>query len=154
MSKRCTLMVLGLTAVVLGGAYKFMIQGSTVPAEDGRTQIVLTPGERDMILAEMRTFLESIQGITAALAQGDLAEAARIARTVGSAAQQGMPGTLIGKLPMEFKQLGFDTHSRFDQFAMDAEAFGEVNHALEQLADLMRNCVACHATFRLEAESR
>ncbi len=67
---------------------------------------------------------------------------------------QGVPGTLMGKLPLEFKKLGFDTHTRFDQLALDAEQLGDPGHSLTQLAELMQNCVACHAAYRFEVEQR
>jgi hypothetical protein len=60
-------------------------------------------------------------------------------------------GSLIGKLPLEFKKLGFDTHSKFDQLAMDTQDLGDGNHALTGLATLLQNCVACHAAHQIEA---
>jgi hypothetical protein len=72
------------------------------------------------------------------------------ARRVGAAAQQTMPGSLVGKLPLEFKKLGFDTHRKFDQLALDAEQLGDLEYTLKQLAELMNNCVACHATYRID----
>ncbi len=52
-----------------------------------------------------------------------------------------------------FKKLGFDTHSKFDQLAMDAESFSDADHSLEQLATLLQNCVACHAVYRFEIDN-
>ncbi len=59
-------------------------------------------------------------------------------RSVGLAAQQAVPGSLMGKLPVEFKKLGFDTHEKFDQLALDAEQLGDEKHILEQLSILMQ----------------
>ena len=77
---------------------------------------------------------------------------AESARSAGLAAQQGVPGSLMGKLPVEFKKLGYDTHAKFDELALDAEQLGDEEHALSQLGVLMQNCVACHAAYRLETE--
>ena len=63
----------------------------------------------------------------------------------------GVPASLMGKLPLGFKQLGFDTHSRFDQLALDAESLGDAGQSLAALGELMANCVACHAAFRIDA---
>jgi hypothetical protein len=150
MNKACWSMVVVLVVVIAAGAWKFLVQGSVQPASDGRIAVVLEPGERDLILAEMRAFLASIQQITAALAREDMEAAAASARVVGSAAQAQVPGTLVGKLPLAFKQLGFDTHTRFDELALDAAQFGEPTHGLTQLARLMQNCVACHAAYRID----
>ena len=40
-------------------AYKFIISGETVIADDGRQSLLLEAGERDIILTEMRTFLSA-----------------------------------------------------------------------------------------------
>jgi len=49
-------------ALALGAAvFLFGIRGSVAPASDGRTAILLEPAERDLVLAEMRAFLQSTQ---------------------------------------------------------------------------------------------
>ncbi|MEN8167131.1 MAG: hypothetical protein ABFR65_06580 [Pseudomonadota bacterium] len=131
--------------------YKFIISGAVVPASDGRQALLLEPGERDLVLAEMRSFLESVQTITAAVGREDMTRIAVAARKVGAAAQNEVPGSLVGKLPLAFKRLGFDTHKQFDMLALDAEELGDPGHALQQLSVLMQNCVACHAAYRIDA---
>jgi mono/diheme cytochrome c family protein len=131
-------------------AYKFLIQGSTAPAADGRTALLLEEPERDMVLAEMRAFLASVQGIIQAAGSGDMEAVAAHARGVGMAAGDAVPATLVGKLPLAFKKLGFGTHRSFDQLALDAEQLGDPQHAMEQLAELMGNCIACHAAYRID----
>ena len=71
-------------------------------------------------------------------------------RKVGTAAQQQVPGPLAAKLPLEFKKLGFDTHGKFTQLALDAEQLGDKQHTLTQLSELTQNCVACHAIYKIE----
>ena len=141
--------VLILAIVAMG--YKFMVVGSVVPATDGREAIVLEPAERDLVLDEMRMFLASVQRITQAATAEDMVAAAKAAREVGLAAQQAVPGSLMGKLPLAFKKLGFDTHSKFDSLALDAEQLGDPKHALQQLSTLMNNCVACHAAYQIQS---
>jgi mono/diheme cytochrome c family protein len=151
MNKKCWLIIMVLLFVILGGAYKFLIQGSTTESQDGRLAIHLTAGERNLVLSEMRSFLASVQQITQGLAENDMARVAEYAKKVGKNAQGEVPGTLMGKLPMEFKKLGFNTHMKFDQLALDASSMGDNGQILEQLSTLMQNCVACHASYRLEA---
>ncbi len=131
-------------------AYKFLWKGEVATASDGRTAILLEPGERDLVLGEMRTFLQAVQGVLNAARTEDMQGVASAARQVGAAAQQEVPASLVGKLPGEFKILGFDTHARFDQLALDAEQLGDPAHSLEQLAGLMSNCVGCHAAYRID----
>jgi hypothetical protein len=143
------LLFLAATAVLV---YVFVVRGETTPASDGRTAILLAPGERDLVLAEMRGFLVAVQGITQAVADRDPAAVAAAARQVGAAAQEGVPASLVGKLPLDFKRLGFDTHSRFDQLALNTEQFEDTSPVLPELATLMGNCVACHAAYRIDLE--
>ena len=150
MCKLCWTMSLILLLITGGLAWKFLIQGETVTATDGRQALLLEPAERDLVLAEMRAFLASVQSIVQGVQEKDMDDVARAARHVGAAAQGEVPGSLIGKLPLSFKKLGFDTHRQFDQLALDAEQLGDPDHTLEQLAGLMRNCVACHAAYRID----
>jgi len=148
MSNKCSVIIVLLLLVIAGGIYKFIFQGSASEGTDGRMAIHLTSGERDLVLTEMRAFLESIQQVTKGVTADDMKLVAESARKSGKAAQGAVPGTLVGKLPIAFKKLGFDTHAKFDQLALDAEEFGDSEHALSQLSILMENCVGCHAAYR------
>lgn len=150
MSRKCTGIILLLLLVIAGGIYKFIFQGSTSPGTGGRMAIHLTAGERDLVLTEMRVFLESIQQVTTGITTNDMQLVAESARKSGKAAQGDVPGTLVGKLPVQFKKLGFDTHAKFDELALDAEEFGDGDHALSQLSILMKNCTVCHAAYRFD----
>ncbi len=141
-----------LLILVVLMAYKFILSGSVVPSSDGRQSIQLEAYERDLVLAEMRLFLSSMQQITEGLSKEDMSQVITAARKVGAAAQQAMPGSLVGKLPLAFKKLGFDTHKKFDMLALDAESLGDPQLTLQQLAELANNCVTCHATFRMDVK--
>jgi len=141
-----------LILIILGGTYKFMVQGSVSKTTDGRTTIHLAASERDLVLEEMRAFLVSVQQITKGISEDDMKRVAESARKSGKAAQGEVPLSLMGKLPVSFKKLGFDTHTKFDQLALDAESLGDGSHSLTQLAELLKNCIACHASHRLAIE--
>lgn len=130
--------------------YLFVFRGAVAPSSDGRIAILLTPGERDLVLAEMRAFLASTQTILSAAAQGELAPAVAAARQVGAQAQTGVPASLMGKLPIEFKTLGLATHRAFDQLALDAQDLGDPDQTLEALAEILAKCVGCHAAYRID----
>ena len=153
MCKMCWGVVAVLVLVIVGGAYKFMIQGVTEQSSDGRMAIKLNENEKNLVLEEMRAFLTSTQQIVASINNKDMKQVGKSARAVGRAAQDAVPGTLMGKLPMEFKKLGVDTHNKFDVMAMDAEQLEDSGHSMNQLAELLQNCVACHASYRIELES-
>lgn len=154
MNKKCLIVIVVLLLVIMGGAYKFLFQGSVSKSTDGRMAIHLNASERDLVLEEMRAFLDSVQKITKGLSENDMELVVKYAKKVGRAAQGEVPGTLMGKLPMGFKKLGFDTHSKFDLLALDAESLGDRDHALNQLSTLMENCVACHTAHRLQVEEK
>lgn len=142
-----------LLIALLAMGYKFIISGAVTPATDGRQAIMLDESERDLVLGEMRTFLSSVQMITKGISEKDMSQVIKAARLVGAQAQAEVPGSLIGKLPLSFKKLGFDTHKKFDLLALDAESLGDPQHTLLQLSELMNNCVACHATYRISTNT-
>ncbi|MBZ0070805.1 MAG: hypothetical protein K8I04_03635 [Gammaproteobacteria bacterium] len=143
------LLVLALSVVlVFFGAFGRVAE---MPSSDRRVRLLVSNDERDLILAEMRDMLAASQSILDAALVDDMSRVAAEARKLGMSGVQNIPleirGPLIGKLPIEFKQLGFSVHEGMDTIALDAEALGDRDHTLRQLADLMNKCVACHATY-------
>ncbi len=138
-----------LSAVLVAIGFKFIVLGNTTRADDGRTAVLLEPGERQAVLGEMRVLLEATQAIVEALANDDLETAEASARSVGSAAIQTMDFKLRTKLPLDFKKLGFATHYAFDEIADLAKAGRPVKDVQQKLAATMNNCIACHASFQL-----
>lgn len=137
-----------LLLVTLGMAYKFIVAGSTLPAADGRTAIVLEPGERDFILREMRGFLVGLQRMDEALSRGDMQEVAKASRTLGTPKTHDVPVAIMGKLPLQFKRLAFGVHGDFDSIAAEAERGAKPERTLGQLSDVLRKCTACHESYR------
>lgn len=130
---------------------RFTIAGKTETAADGRVAVILTPGERDLVLTEMRGFLAGVQTMTVALNSKDMETVARTAESLGMKSAAEVPASLKGKLPLEFKQLGFSVHQAFDQIAADARTIGDPAHTQQQLGETLSRCVACHAGHQLTA---
>ncbi|HEY9081581.1 hypothetical protein [Magnetovibrio sp.] len=107
-----------------------------------------------MLLAEMRGFLESVQSITSGLAAKDMAVISDSAHAVGMANAQDVPVALMSKLPLEFKSLGMKTHQAFDALALEAQDMGDEQIILTKVSELLLNCTACHAAYRLDAKQR
>lgn len=150
MCKFCWVLVAVLVLAVAGMSYKFVFEGSVERSEDMRLALQLTEHEKNFVLAEMRAFLASVQQITEGAVKDDMYLVANAGRAAGASNAARAPGSLMGKLPLGFKRLGFATHSAFDELALDAEQLGDKEHALKQLSDLMQNCVGCHAAYRIE----
>lgn len=139
--------IIALVSTIFAAAYS--ISAGATENIDGMIEVELTSIERQHVQTEMRTFLASIQQIIKGTSENEMAQVATHARMSGKAAQAGVPSSLKAKLPQAFKKLGADTHARFDLLALDAESIGDGEHALAQLAELMENCVACHASYRV-----
>ncbi len=150
MCKFCWVTVAILALISTGVTYKFVFQGKVTESDDARTVILLDRNERDLVLSEMRGFLESLQQVTSGISSDDMKLVAASARKSGMGSQSDVPGSLVGKLPLAFKQLGLDTHTKFDELALDAEQLGDRDHALAQMNTLLMNCISCHATYRFE----
>ncbi len=146
----------GITAIlavlVVAMAYLFIIRGSTLEANDGRTAILLSVGERDHVLGEMRGLLEAVQGITEGIIAEDYASIAEEATAVGMILTRTEDPAMLAKLPIEFKTNGFAAHSAFDELAQNATEFEDADMVLQELSVILSACTSCHAGYRIGLE--
>ncbi len=142
-----------LIVAVVSMAYIFIIPGKLAKSDDGRTTIVLSAVERDLVLSEMRGFLEGIETITTGIAENDMKVIAESATKMGMATAGQVPVSLMTKLPSEFRALGMATHKAFDALALEAQDMGDGKVILTALGELMNNCTTCHAGYRLDIEN-
>ena len=154
MKKLCAVLVLLLLLVIGAMSWLFVFHGSAQKGEDGRTVVLLTPSDRAFFLAEMRGFLEHVQGIAQALAANDLKTAAEEARAAGEVDMSQIPGSLLRSIPLEMKQLGFATHAAFRELASSIDKGADAKKALKELSELMLNCTGCHASYRVDPKTR
>jgi hypothetical protein len=146
--------IAALVLVIAALAWKFIVAGSTERGPDGRSVVLLAPGERALMLREMREFVVGLQQMTAALARDDMAAVAASARAIGAAKAHDVPVAMLARLPLDFKKLAFGTHRGFDAIARDAEAPGTAKHTLDQLGAVLQQCVECHSRYRLADTER
>ena len=139
-----------LLLIIIGMGYVFVIRGSVTVSDEGRTAIVISAGERDLVLAEMRGFLENLEAITNGLAEKDMTKIAESAKRGGMATEGQVPVSLMVKLPLEFKTLGMATHRAFDDLAREATDMGDSQVVLTKLGKLINNCTTCHAVYRFD----
>jgi len=116
---------------------------------DKREILPFSDAERNIVLTEMRQFVGALQAINQALANGDRDTAAKKATEVGMAAAGSVPKELMQKLPMQFRQFGMATHRSFDEFAANIKEFDDPRASFGQLANLMSNCLSCHALYQI-----
>lgn len=140
-----------LWLVTIAVAVFFFVHGQTRVAPDGRTVVLLAPDERDLVLTEMRGMLGTVQGMVDGVKGGNLKQVAQAARASGMAAAADVNPALMAKLPLEFKELGLSVHKRFDEIAAEADSGASREQMLASLSTQLSTCVACHASYRIEA---
>ncbi len=116
---------------------------------DPRQEIKLDPAERAFVLAEMRGFLQSVEGVIGALAADRVADAQPSAAKSGMRVMHSVPPTLPTKLPKEFMMMGRATHQAFDALAEEAASMGDKTAVLKQLETILNTCNTCHSSYRL-----
>ena len=138
-----------LLLVVAAMTYKFILGRTAEKSVDERMPIVVAPGDRVLLLREMRGFVAGLRTISAALARDDMPGVAQAARAMGTAAGQGAPATTLEKLPIEFKTLALSVHSEFDAIASGAESGATGRQTLARLSGALQKCAACHNTYQV-----
>lgn len=159
---RASLRIALAAGVLTAGALVALGSGAAQAQDDARQAILVTPAQRNMMLAEMRGLLTSVNGVLRGVATGDTAlmrtsaaaagmEAMRrqhMGQGMGQAMGQGMG--MGGQMPAAFRQLGHSTHAGFDSLAVAIAAGADQGAVVSRLAGLTSNCVSCHSAFRLE----
>ncbi len=152
---KLSLLAMVLWAVTAAAAAWFFVYGVTAPGADGRTQVLLAPAERELILGEMRQLLVGVDGIVNGLGDPDVAvgrsRVAKAARSVGMGMAADVEPGLMAKLPLAFKQMGISVHKDFDALSEAAERGADPADLLRRLGSITNRCAACHATFQLPA---
>lgn len=152
-SNKLAQIALVLWVVTIAAFGWFFIRGNTTTGTDGRTAVVLEPGERDFVLTEMRGLLAATQGILEGANQGDLQRIIKAARGAGMAGAADVNPALMVKLPIEFKQAGMSLHRDMDDIAKAAEDGKPVPQLLKMTSDTLTKCVACHSAWQIKARN-
>lgn len=142
--------IAALWMITIGIMSTFLVQGHTRPGNDGRTEIILAPSERDLVLAEMRGLLKAVHGVVTVLGTPDqpLKAAEDSARAAGMAMAADVNPAIMLKLPLAFKQMGMSIHKDMDHLA-DGIAQGESPvQILNRLSSMTARCTTCHDMYR------
>lgn len=131
----------------------FFVRGNTVAGSDGRAAVVLAPGERNLVLSEMRGLLAATHGIIEGVNQADTQRVTKAARAAGMANAADVNPALMAKLPLEFKALGMSVHRDMDEIAKSAEGGAPATEILKLTANVLMKCVACHSAWQIKASS-
>lgn len=117
--------------------------------DDPREVVRLAPAEAEKLRAGMRAYVESLQGIVAALAANRTADVPELAARSGARMLRDVSLLSGLQLPPGFVAMSLATHSQFDELAETAARGTSRTAILESLSGIMANCVSCHAAYRL-----
>jgi hypothetical protein len=119
---------------------------------DGRVVLSLDKADSDRLLAGMRRYLESTQGIIEGLARSDMKAVAERARKSGAAMVSDVSLSTIVGMPPDFLMASMATHQKFDELADAAKTGMTRLAALDSLGGILATCNACHETYRVSAK--
>jgi len=129
--------------------FLFAVQSAfAAQSEDNRQSMNLTDNEKTVFLADMRKMLASIQGIVIALGTENRQGMIDAAKVSGNQMARDTPMSIKQKLPPSFQAIGAPMHLSFEEFAIRAE-MDDVSDLTVQLGQMMNNCMACHAAFKV-----
>jgi hypothetical protein len=130
--------------------YLFVFKGQTTTTNDTRTSLEMSMSNREFVLDEMRTFLESVQQLNEGILNNNPAIIIAAAEKSGGSVIDHAPQGMLKSLPIGFKQLGFTTHDTFDAIAMEAKQNFQPQQTQKQLNTLLNKCTACHQAYKIE----
>lgn len=121
---------------------------------DSRTKINLPAPMQDHMLANMRDHLQAWHEIQLALARDNAAQAAEIAEQRLGMSSLVLHGGehMAPYMPQPMQDIGTEMHraaSRFARVAQAAAVEKDLPRALESLSQVTRQCIACHAAYRI-----
>lgn len=140
---------LGLT--IFFAYFSGFVHAEEKPAEanDKRISLGFTAPEKAEFLAEMRQMLTSIQGIMTGIGTNDRDLIIKSARYSGNRMARATPDSVKKKTPPSFKAIGGPTHLKFEELVIRAEE-DDMEMLAEFTGELMKNCLACHSTFKVD----
>ena len=126
-----------------------------VKVHDKRYSLGLDEAEKAEFLTEMRQMLTTIQQIMTGIATKDKDMIIKAARYSGNQMARATPQSVKDKTPVSFEQIGGPTHMMFEELIinveeMDLDDKDDITDLAEFTGKLMRNCLACHAAFKVD----
>ena len=124
------------------------------PASGARELVELPAPMREHMLANMRDHLLALHQIHEALAHNQEDNAAKIAeQRLGLTSLKAHGAHELAKfMPEGMRAIGSEMHRSASRFVIEAQNAGvtdDLRPALEALAKVTAQCVACHAAYRL-----
>jgi hypothetical protein len=117
---------------------------------DNRITVKYAPDLRELVLSEMRDYLEVINKIQHGLADNNPELIVKAASRQGQASLADTPARLLKLSPLACKQMGFQGHDLFQAIADSAKVNFKPETTIKQMVQLTNNCIACHRTYKIK----
>jgi len=127
-------------------------QANASEITDDREVIWVSAKEKAMLLSDMRAFLVASQKVLEANLAGDMKTVEEAARLVGVKLFKDMPEDINAKFPISFTMIGPRAYIGFEAIVYEAAGSGNREAIFSHLAQLQKNCIACHALFRFDVK--
>ncbi|MEN8124580.1 MAG: hypothetical protein ABFR32_05560 [Bacteroidota bacterium] len=140
--------------IILILAYILLFTGTEMVKlpDDSRIVVKYEPDLRDLVMSEMRDYLEVINEIQHGLKENNPDKIVKAATRQGKISLDETPIRLLKLSPLACKQMGFKGHDIFQAIADSTRVNFKPETTINQLAELTNNCIACHRTYKLELE--
>lgn len=140
---------------VLACAAMILLVPPGYAADDPRVRVDMPDMMKSHMLANMRDHLLTLSDIQAALSMGQYEQAADLAekRLGMSSLESHGAAHMAGFMPEGMQAIGTGMHRAASRFAVAAQEAGvtrDLSRSLSALSDVTRQCVACHAGYRLK----
>ena len=149
MKTKLAAIAIALWVMTIGVLGFLFVRGWTSETTDRRTAIHLAPGERDLVLSEMRQMLHSVHKLVTGLSAGDPKIMEHAARDSGMGMAVDVNPIIMAKLPFEFKRQGMSVHRDFDALADSIARGADQATVLRDFTGITARCVGCHTSYRL-----
>jgi len=146
MIKKFTVLLIALCFSVLSSN---LVAENSVKTHDKRISLGFTAKEKSEFLSEMRQMLVSIQGIMMGIGTDDRELIIKSAKYSGNRMARATAQSIKDKTPKSFDEIGGPTHMAFEELVIRAET-DDMDTLAEFTGDLMKNCLACHETFKVD----
>ncbi|MEN8187752.1 MAG: hypothetical protein ABFR05_11535 [Bacteroidota bacterium] len=120
--------------------------------DDNRIVVKYEPDLRELVMSEMRDYLEVMNEIQQGLAENNPDKIVEAATRQGDISLEATPVRLLKLSPIPCKKLGFKGHDIFQAIADSARVNFNRTTTIKQLAELTNNCIVCHRTYKVEAQ--
>ena len=139
-----------LTTLALAYVLVFTGTETVKMPNDNRITVKYAPDLQELVLSEMRDYLEVINEIQQGMADNNPELIIKAASRQGQASLAETPARLLKLSPLACKQMGFQGHDLFQAIADSAKLNYNPKTTIKQMAQLTNNCIACHRTYKIK----